>query len=62
MKRTDAADAIDVFLVLKASLLKARAATCDGGSREMEYTECSSFIEIYWSLISLAHFMIFTLF
>ena len=31
-------------------------------SREMEYIECSSFIEIYWSLVSLAHFMIFMIF
>ena len=30
--------------------------------REMEYIERSSFIEIYWSLARLAHFMIFTLF
>ena len=33
-----------------------------GTSREMEYIECASFIEIYWSLVSLAHFMTFTMF
>ena len=31
-------------------------------SREMEYIEQASFIEIYWSLVSLAHLINFTLF
>ena len=26
------------------------------GIREMEYIECASFVEIYWSLVSLTHF------
>ena len=30
--------------------------------REMEYMEHASFIEIYWSLVSSAHFMSFTIF
>ena len=30
--------------------------------REMEYIEHSSFIEMYWSLVSLPHFMTFTIF
>ena len=33
-----------------------------GSFREMDYIERSSFIEICWSLVSPAHFRIFTLF
>ena len=31
-------------------------------TREMEYIEGALFIEIYWSLVSLAHFMTFSTF
>ena len=33
-----------------------------GKIREMKYREHASFIEIFWYLVSLAHFMTFTLF
>ena len=55
---SNAIDTFGNFLVSEKSNKSARPIPATG--REMSYIERVSFIEIYWSLVSLAHFMNFT--